>query len=98
MSTLAPKKEAFAQAVAAGAKLVDAYRQTRDCSKMQPGTIRSNAKKLAREPGVKDRIANLRRESKNEEFRARARGGSLQGSPQVRLRERRRPSLRLSAL
>ena len=60
MSRRAPKKEAFAQAVAAGATFVDAYRQTRDCSKMQPSTIRSNAKKLAREPAVAARIEELR--------------------------------------
>ena len=68
MSALAAKKkEAFAQAVAAGATFVDAYKQTRDCSKMQPSTIRSNGKKLAREPAVVARIAVLR-ESKEGEF------------------------------
>jgi hypothetical protein len=64
------KKEAFAQAVAAGAKLVDAYRQTRDCAKMQPSTIRSNAKKLAREPAVAARIKELK-EAKEEGASAR---------------------------
>jgi phage terminase small subunit len=61
VSTLTPKKEAFAQAVAAGAAFTDAYKQTRDCSKMKPSTIRSNAKKLAREPAVQARIEELRR-------------------------------------
>lgn len=61
MSALAPKKEAFAQAVAAGATLADAYRQTRDCSKMKPSTVRANAKKLAREPVMKARIEELKR-------------------------------------
>jgi hypothetical protein len=62
MSPLAAKKkEAFAQAVAAGATFADAYRQTRDCAKMQASTVRANAKKLAREPAVKARIEELRR-------------------------------------
>ena len=61
MSMLAAKKkEAFAQAVAAGATLADAYRKTRDTSRMKPSTIRSNAKKLAREPAVQARIEELR--------------------------------------
>jgi phage terminase small subunit len=65
MSALTPKEEAFAQAVAAGAKLSDAYRQTRDCSKMQTSTINANAKKLARKPAIKGRIEELQqRESK----------------------------------
>ncbi|HEY1246085.1 MAG TPA: hypothetical protein VGF29_14760 [Hyphomicrobiaceae bacterium] len=61
MSALAAKKkEAFAAAVAAGATFADAYRQTRDCAKMQASTVRANAKKLAREPAVKERIKELR--------------------------------------
>ena len=61
MTTLTPKEEAFATAVAAGAKLSDAYRQTRDCTKMQTSTINANAKKLARKPAIKARIEELRR-------------------------------------
>jgi hypothetical protein len=77
MSALAgKKKEMFAQAVAAGAAFVDAYKATRDCTKMQPSTIRSNAKKLAREPAVAARIQELR-ESKEGEFpRSNARAGA----------------------
>jgi phage terminase small subunit len=52
---------AFAQAVAAGAKLSDAYRGSRDCSKMATSTINANAKKLARKPALKARIEELRR-------------------------------------
>jgi hypothetical protein len=60
MTTLTPKEEAFAAAVAAGARLSDAYRQTRDCSKMATATINSNAKKLARKAAIKARIEELR--------------------------------------
>jgi phage terminase small subunit len=61
MSQFTAKEEAFAQAVAAGAKLSDAYRGSRDCTKMQTSTINANAKKLARKPGIKARIEALRR-------------------------------------
>jgi hypothetical protein len=76
VSTRTPKKEAFAQAVAAGATFVDAYKQTRDCSKMQPSTIRSNAKKLAREPAVAARIKQLRESKEGEYPRGIARAGA----------------------
>ncbi|HEY1243554.1 MAG TPA: terminase small subunit [Hyphomicrobiaceae bacterium] len=61
MSTLTAKEEAFAQAVAGGAKLSDAYRASRECSKMATSTINANAKKLARKPAIKARIEELRR-------------------------------------
>jgi hypothetical protein len=67
VSRLSQKEEAFAQTVAAGAKLSDAYRASRDCSKMATATINANAKKLVRKPAVKARIEVLR-ESPREGF------------------------------
>ncbi len=64
MTKLAPKEEAFARAMALDGKgPSDAYRATRDCSKMATSTINANAKKLARKPAIKARIEELRRES-----------------------------------
>jgi hypothetical protein len=65
VTVLTPKEEAFAQAVAAGAKLSDAYRASRDCSKMVTTTINANAKKLARKPAIKARIEELRRQGES---------------------------------
>jgi hypothetical protein len=90
VSGLPPKKEFFAQAVAAGAKLVDAYRQTRDCSKMQPSTVRSNAKKLARGPAVRARIEALRGAS--QEAQRESEKGGLSARYRVRARARGRES------
>src|SRR5262245_61047543 len=61
MSTLTEKDEAFAQHVAKSATLSDAYRASRDCSRMQTSTINANAKKMARKPSIKARIEELRR-------------------------------------
>lgn len=68
MSALTEKEQAFAQAVAAGATLSDAYRHTRDCTKMATSTINANAKKLARKPAIKARIEELR-QGESEESR-----------------------------
>ena len=61
MSTLTPKEEAYALARASGKGPSDAYRASRDCSKMSTATINSNAKKLGRKPPIKARIEELRR-------------------------------------
>ena len=58
---LAPKEEAYALARASGKGPSDAYRASRDCSKMSTATINSNAKKLERKPPIKARIEELRR-------------------------------------
>ena len=59
--TLPTKMEAFARKVAIdGMGLSEAYRATRDCSRMTGQCINSNAKVLARKPKVRERIAHLR--------------------------------------
>jgi hypothetical protein len=61
---MTPKEEAFCRAVALEGKgSSDAYRASRDCSRMTTATINANAKKLARKPRIKARIEELRRES-----------------------------------
>jgi hypothetical protein len=74
---LSAKEEAFAQAVAAGATLSAAYRSSRDTSRMTTATVNANSKKLARRPGVRARIAELR-ESQRES------GGPRESSPEPR--------------
>ena len=55
------KEEAFCRAVALeGKTLSDAYRATRDCSRMKTSSINSNAKKIARRESVKLRIDQLK--------------------------------------
>ena len=57
------KEEQYCQARAEGLKPAEAYRSSRDASRMSPATIAANAKKLERRPHVKARIEELRRES-----------------------------------
>src|SRR5262245_33472693 len=63
VSKLAPKQEAYAHARTAGKRPSDAYRASRDTSRMATSTINANAKRLERKPAVKARIEQLRRES-----------------------------------
>jgi phage terminase small subunit len=60
MSGLTPKQEAFAQAVAAGKSMADAYRQAYDCSRSKDSTIYPKASRLMAEGKVKARLAQLR--------------------------------------
>jgi hypothetical protein len=60
MSRLTEKDEAYAQHVAKGDSLSDAYRASRDCSRMTTKTINANAKKLMRKASVRARIEELR--------------------------------------
>jgi phage terminase small subunit len=68
MIKLAPKNEAYARERAAGKGPSDAFRASRDTSRMATSTINSNAKRIERKPAVKARIEELRqgesRESK----------------------------------
>src|SRR5262245_60728278 len=61
MTKLAAKEEAYARERAGGKGPSDAYRASRDCSKMSTATINANAKKLERKPAIKARIEELRR-------------------------------------
>ncbi len=58
---LTPKEEAFARAVALEGKgISDAYRASRDCSRLTTACIHANAKHVARRSRVKLRIEELR--------------------------------------
>lgn len=59
---LTPKREAFAQAIVAGATQADAYRQAYRADKMMPATIHARASELAANGMVTGRIAALREE------------------------------------
>ena len=60
---ITPKEEAFCRAlVLDGLGPADAYRASRDTSRMANATIHSNAKHILRRPRVKARIEELRRE------------------------------------
>jgi phage terminase small subunit len=62
---LAAKEEAYARERAAGKGPSEAYRASRDCSKMATSTINANAKKLERKAPIRARIEELQqRESK----------------------------------
>ena len=61
MQRLTAKEDAFCRHVAIdGMSLSDAYRASRDCSKMRTSSINSNAKKMARRGHVRLRIEQLR--------------------------------------
>lgn len=57
---LTPKQEKFAQAVAGGANLSDAYRQAYDAKNMSPKTINVKACMLMAEDRVTVRVKQLR--------------------------------------
>jgi hypothetical protein len=74
---LTGKQEAFAQAVAKGAVLSDAYREAYDAERMKDKTIWEEACKLAQNPKVSARVKTLQaqmeedrrtREARREEF------------------------------
>jgi hypothetical protein len=60
---ITPKEEAFCRAlVLEGLGPADAYRASRDASRMANTSIHSNAKKILRRPRVKARIEELQRQ------------------------------------
>jgi hypothetical protein len=60
---ITPKEEAFCRAlVLDGLGPADAYRASRETSRMANASIHSNAKHILRRPRVKARIKELRRE------------------------------------
>lgn len=52
-SGITAKMDAFARHVAEGMSLADAYRQAFNTAKMKPKTVRDDASRLARHPGVR---------------------------------------------
>ena len=60
--TLTPKMRGFAQDVAKGLNLSDAYRNNYDCSNMQNNTINANASALMRDSRVMAMVDELVRE------------------------------------
>lgn len=56
---LTEKQEMFAQAVAKGATLADAYRSAYDASKMAVSTVYSEASKLMDRPHIAERVKGL---------------------------------------
>lgn len=60
MPGLTGKQEAFAQAVAAGKSLADAYREAYDCSRSKDSTVYPRASRLMASGKVKARVAELR--------------------------------------
>jgi len=58
---LTPKQELFAQAVASGKTQADAYRASRDCSRMKDKTIQENASRLMADSKVLARVTELRK-------------------------------------
>lgn len=63
--TLTHKQEAFAQAVAAGATLSDAYRTAYSADSMKPATINVKASELMSNGKVSARVGQLRKELEN---------------------------------
>jgi phage terminase small subunit len=61
VTKLTAKEEAYARARASGKGPSDAYRASRDTSRMTTATINSNAKRLERKARIKARIEELRR-------------------------------------
>ena len=59
---LTSKQEAFAQAVANGARLAEAYRSAYNASRMKPNTVHRRASEVAAESTVGARIEALRME------------------------------------
>lgn len=58
-SGLTAKQEKFAALLAEGASNSDAYRGAYDCSRMKPGSIHTEASKLALSPAVTQRVNEL---------------------------------------
>lgn len=58
---LTPQQEKFAQGVASGLTLSDAYRQAYKAGKMKPATINETASRLASDPKISARVASLAR-------------------------------------
>jgi hypothetical protein len=67
VTKLTSKEEAYARARADGKGPSDAYRASRDTSRMSTATISSNAKRLERKPAIQARIEELRRRESGQE-------------------------------
>lgn len=59
ITNLTAKQEAFAQGVARGLTLADAYRQAYDAINMKPGQVYTEASHLVKEPKINHRVAEL---------------------------------------
>jgi phage terminase small subunit len=62
-NTLTPQREAFAQAVATGKGLSDAYRHSYQANRMKPETINKRASELMGNGAITGRVAALRAEA-----------------------------------
>jgi hypothetical protein len=58
--SLTPKQERFAQLVAEGFNLSDAYRQAYDATKMKPESVNREAKAVMDNPKIASRVNELR--------------------------------------
>jgi phage terminase small subunit len=58
--SLTPKQERFAQLVAEGVNLSDAYRQAYDATKTKPETVNREAKAVMDNPKISTRVNELR--------------------------------------
>jgi phage terminase small subunit len=59
--SLTPKQERFAQLVASGENLSDAYRQAYDASGMKPASVNRSAKEVIDNPKIAARVEELRK-------------------------------------
>src|SRR5574337_830510 len=59
---LTDKMEAYAQNIAAGVPMIDAFRKTYDCSNMAPDTIAQFASRMKNHPKIKERTLELKRQ------------------------------------
>ena len=60
MTPITPKRERFAQLVATGISLADAYRKSFCAEKMKPESVHQEACRLAADPNVASRVTSIR--------------------------------------